>query len=192
MYTKFFLEQILHAFEKNLVASQVCELGSNSWDTRLNGMLKAKDSITVCETPQEFFKQKGSTLKQYNRTPPLGQKTVLAKDVFENSIDILPAFNQLHHITAPNGVIIMNLPIGITCHVGSISIGALIHIAQVNHYEVPFFAISNENGDVIEKINTNSVYNTSKLKELLYKFRETIDLRLAATFIKTSEEDFQT
>ncbi len=192
MYTRFFLEQILHAFERNLVAKQVCELGKNSWDTKLNGMLKAKDSINLCETPQEFFKQKGCVLKQYNRTPPENQSTVLAKDVFENSLDILPAFEQLHDITSPDGTMIMNLPIGITSHIGTISIGALIHIAQVNHYDVPFLAISNENGDVIEKINTNNVYSTSKLKELLYKFRETIDLRIAATFIKTSDKEFKT
>jgi hypothetical protein len=191
VYTRFFLEQIFHAYDRNLIGKKVCELGNNSWDTRLNGMLKARESMTVCETAQEFFKHKGSTLKQYNRTPPMGQQAILAKDVFENSIDTLPAFKQLHDLTQEGGVMILNCPLGVTHHLGSISIAALVHLSQVNQYDVPFLAVSTENGDCMERVNTNQLYSSSKLKELLYKFNECIDLRVAATFIKTTNKEFQ-
>ena len=192
MYTNIFLKQILHAYSKNLVAKNVCELGKNSWHPNLNKILKANVShLTVSETPQEFFKQMGSKLTQYQRTPPPNQNTVIAKDVFENSIDIIPAFKQLHDLTATNGVMIMNCPIGVTSHVGSISVMGLINIANKNDYGVSYLAIGNEHGDCIEKINTAQIYSTTKLKELLYKFRETIDLRISATFVKTSDKEFQ-
>ena len=75
MYTNFFVQQILHAYDRDLVASQVCELGRNSWDTRLNGLIKAHRSQHVCETSAEFFKSQGSKLTQYVRTPPENQMT---------------------------------------------------------------------------------------------------------------------
>jgi hypothetical protein len=117
--------------------------------------------------------------------------TVLGKDVFENSLDILHAFKQVHDTTAPLGTMILNCPIGVHHHIGSISIAGIILIAKNNNYNIPYLAVSNDNGDVIERINAEADFTTSKLHNLLYKFKESANLRIAATFTKTSDQEFK-
>lgn len=192
MYTNIFLKQILHAYGKNLVSKEVCELGVNSWHPKLNKTLKAHlPQLTLCEKPHEFYKQMGSKLVQHQRTPASNQKTIVAKDLFDNSIDVIQSFRQVHELTATNGVMILNMPIGVTHHIGSISVMGMIHIAKTNKYGVSYLAIGNEHGDCLEKINTAQQYTSSQLIDLLYKFRESIDLRISATFIKTSDKGFE-
>ncbi|MDA9002803.1 hypothetical protein N9J19_00375 [bacterium] len=192
MYTNFFVQQILHAYDRDLIGKEVCELGKNSWDTRLNGLIKAHRNQHVCETASEFFRSQGSKLTQYTRTPPSDQTTVLGKDVFENSIDVLYAMKSVHDITAPLGTMLINCPIGVHHHIGSISIAGMIFLAQKNNYNISYLSVSNDSGHCVERINSEAEFTTSKLTNLLYKFKESADLRIAANLTKTSDQEFKT
>ena len=73
----------------------------------------------------------------------------------------------------------------------TLSITGVIHIAEQNQYDISYLAISTNDGGYIEKINSGADMNTTKLKDILYKFRETADLRLAVTYKKTIDQEFK-
>lgn len=191
MYTRFFVKQIVHASKKGL-GSTVCELGMNSWDPRINKWVKSiNPEYHLSETPKEFFKQYGSELRQFQSNPKGTFQTVIAKDILENTWDAVKVLGDVHNITKVGGTIILNLPIGIHHHMSTLSITGVIHIAEQNQYDISYLAISTNDGGYIEKINSGADMNTTKLKDILYKFRETADLRLAVTYKKTIDQEFK-
>lgn len=194
MYTKFYVMQITHAINRGLAKHSVTELGPNKWDTRINGWLKANNvDKSLAETVHEFYNSYGLKLKQYNTEPKGTHDCVICKDLFENSIDYLNVIRSIHNITRPGGTMLFNLPIGITQHLSCMTVAGACHLAKVNDYSVAYLAISNNNGDCLEKINSEAAMSELKLREILYKFTSTQDLRLAVTYLKPSKQkEFKT
>jgi hypothetical protein len=117
--------------------------------------------------------------------------TICSWSWLQTRFDTTAAWTRLHALAKVEGCIMINQPIGITGGVAPASINSLIHIAQSNKYECPFFAVANPSRQFIVKIDSSKYLDDHQMKEILYKFKETPDLRVGVIFKKMSDETFK-
>jgi hypothetical protein len=197
VYTDFIADQLTFAHNKGLLGDDLIELGNCQFMTSINRYIKTKvPGYIIASTTSEMFSrlQVGS----YTNYPSeddipdgIQASTVCSWSWLQTRFDAPSAWRHLHEATKVEGCIMINQPIGLTGGVSPASINSLIHIAHSNKYECPFFAVSNPSRQFIVKIDSSKYVDDHEMKEILYKFRETSDLRVGVIFKKMSDETFK-
>ena len=196
MYTDFIADQITFAYSKGFLEDDLIELGTSPFMTKVNSYIKTKvPGYIIASTASEMFSRlKVGSYTNYpseNDIPDGTQaSTVCSWSWLQTRFDAVSAWRHLHEATKVGGYIMINQPIGFAAGISSATINSLVHIAHSNNYECPFFAVSNPSRQFIIKINSSKYVEDRQLKEILYKFKETPDLRAGVIFKKTSDETF--
>lgn len=190
MYTKFLVKQLMHLHEKDLLEGVVCELGISEWDTKINKWLKSyKPDFRICETAPEFFSQLDCELRQFQSIPKKKFNTVIATGNVINTLDNRQCWKEILTSTAVGGHIVYNGPVGIHGSVGNLTPAGAAMLAELNQFDILYMAVAQHHGEYIEKFDAHEAIREDDLTKILYKFRETQELRLAVTFKKNIEKD---
>ena len=198
MYTEFICDQLCFAHDKGMLESEnLIEVGHNSWQTSLNRFMKSRlPGFILSNSTTEML----SRLKvgQYTNYPsdkdiPEGTKAkvVCAFEYLHGRMDPIKSWQLLHGMTELNGYMIINGPMGISSALSPMSVNQLIHIANANNYAVPYFVVADRARQFVQRVNSQSTFTNDNIKELLYKFKETPELRVGVIFKKTQDEAFK-
>lgn len=190
MYTKFLVKQLIHLHDKEFLSGIVCELGTSKWDTKINKWLKSsKPHFRICETAPEFFDQIDCELRQFQSIPKRKFDNVIATGNVMNSLDNKQCWTEVINTTNVGGHIIYNGPVGIHGAVANLTPAGAAMIAELNQMDILYMAVAHEHAEYIEKFDAHTALREDDLTKILYKFRETQELRLAVTFRKNVDKE---
>ena len=195
MYTESLCEAILFARGKEILGNQVMEFGVSEWNGALNGYCKARHKgWVIADNMQAVYRNLGvGDYRQFPRKPAkkLQFDTVVAKDFIDSGFHMGDLMKEVHDCTKKDGIMILNCGVGLSSAMIAMTPNAVSHLAEKNGYEVPFYRIETESRTFSVQLNSKRLYDTRELRDSLYKFRETFNLRLSVIFKKTSDDDFQ-
>jgi hypothetical protein len=195
VYTESLCEALIWARNKELLGDNVIELGGNEWHGKLNGYCKSRvKNWMISESLTMLYRNLGvSDFKQFPRKPKLKTQfdTVVAKDFVDSGFDIPNLFREVHDLTKPGGCMIINSAVGISSAMVSMTPNAVAFLAKKNAYDIPMYRIETPTRTFSVQFNSGNLYNTAELRDLLYKFRETHNLRLSVCIKKTSNDEFK-
>jgi len=197
LYTDFIADQLAFAHDKGLLDDDLIEIGNCQFKTDINRYLKTKvpGYIIASSTSEMFSRLRVGSYTNYPSEEDIPEgttaSTVCSWGWMQTRFDTAAAWAQLHDLTRAGGHIMLNQPLGFSGCVSTASINSLVHISHSNNYECPFFAVANPSRQFIVKINSAKYLNDQQMMEILYKFKETPNLRVGVIFKKTSNETFK-
>ena len=193
-YTRSFCDGIIKAKEKKWVKGNIIELGDNSYyPPQVEPYLKSIDpSIVTCKSAQQLWTHAGG--KSYivhseGELPPLQYDVVINQGWLEEKFDVCEVLRQTHKLTKVGGFVFTNVPIGLAVTKHSFTVNFWQQFCEKNDYEIRFCQVSDENANWPVLIPMGSPYTFTKLRDVLYKFRETWTLRITIVMQKKNDNE---
>lgn len=195
MYTESVCEALIWAHGKELLGDSVVEIGNQEWQTKLNGYCRSRmKEWVLSENLTMVYKNLGvADFKQFPRKPKnkLQFDTVVSTDFVDSGFDVGGLFKEVHDSTKLGGCMIFNVGVGLSSAMCSLTPNSVAYLCKKNGYDVPYFRIETASRTFSVQLDSRKLFNTGELREQLYKFRETFNLRMSVIFKKTSNDDFK-
>ena len=198
MYTESVCEMLAFAEEKEFLAKgRVIEVGQSQWKTSLNRYMKARSpGFMLAQSSTELFSR--LNVGDYTAYPSdkdisvdTTSPVVCAFSYIDSKIDVVSAWTKIHDLTEKDGYMIISAPLGLTSRPSSVTVNQVISIARSNDYDVPYLVIGTGKCEFRVKVDSTEKFGQTKLRELLYKFRETTDLYVSVILKKKHDEVFK-
>jgi hypothetical protein len=198
VYTELVCEMLAFAEEKEFLAKgRVIEVGQSQWKTSLNRYMKARvPGFMLAQSSTEMFSRLNvDDYTAYPSDKDISANTtspvVCAFSYIDSKIDVISAWTKIHDLTETNGYMIIAAPISTTARVSSVTVNQVVSIARSNKYDVPYLVIGTSKCEFRTKIDSTEKFGLTKLREILYKFRETTDLHISVILKKKHDEVFK-
>lgn len=193
-YTRSFCDGIIKAKQKNWVKGNVAELGKNSFFVKqIEPYVKAADpSIMTCKSAQELWTHVGAQsyiVIDSDELPPLKYDVIINQGWLEERFDVCDVLRKSHDLLKVGGFMFTNLPIGLSVGYHSYTVNFWQKFCKDNNYEIRYCQVSDENANYPILIPMGHQFTFTKLRDTLYKFRETWTLRITLVMQKKDEND---
>lgn len=196
-YTRSFCEGIIKSKQKGWIKGNVIELGNNKFHTaQIEPYLKAIDpSIMTCKGAQQLWLQAGAqsyvVVEDEADVPDIKYDVVVNQAWLEERFDVCEVLRKTHSTLKVGGFMFTNLPIGLSVGYHSYTLNFWQKFCKDNNYEVRYCQVSDEMGNYPILVSMASPYTFTKLKDVLYKFRETWNLRMTIVIQKKDDNELK-
>ncbi len=152
--------------------------------------------VVAAPSPKELYKElKCKSFHCGDQWEKMDRKydVVVSTDSFDGELDPWGHFKFLWERTRTGGNIILDLPASASSDPMCFSPNWVSYIRRYNNIDVPYMRFSDKTGQFCTIPDSNQIYNTRALNEdILFKFRETLQLRLTVVFKKNESEELNT
>lgn len=194
-YTRSLVDGVIKAKHKKWISGNVIELGENNYyPATVEKYIKASDpSYHTCRSAQELWIGAGAASyivhNDFESLPPIQYDVVVNQAWLEDELDVAETLRKTHQALKVGGFLFTNLPLGLTVAHNNFSPNFWQTFCKLNGYEVRFCQVSDENANWPILIPMGHRYTWTKLKDVLYKFRETWSLRITLVLQKKKDEE---
>lgn len=153
-------------------------------------------NVGLANTPKQMFINLGA--KSYNdgkQWEKMNRKydLVVSADSFNAELDTWGHFKFLWERTRTGGYIVIDAAASVSSDPCSFSPNWVTYIRRYNNVDVPYLRISDKTGQYCVSADSEIMYTTRRLnEEILYKFKETQQLRLSVVIKKNESEELKT
>jgi len=117
-------------------------------------------------------------------------EAVLAGNYLESTTQFFQRFEQIHNETKQDGFIVLDLPLSVNGGLFAYQPNLFKQLAEQNNYEIPYFKMMDHAGQFPVTIDSSKTLTNSVISELLYKFGNTVNMRINVTFKKVNTDPF--
>lgn len=194
MYNYTFIQGISHLAKKDIVkGATIYEEGlPKLTEFHIRYIKSHIPTFKIGSTPEDVWLGLGA--KSYASTETHGSTNrkydiVVSSDSFDREADPIAHFKSLWDKVRKGGLIMIDVPTSVTSGFFSFSTNWIAYMQRLNGFEVPYNRISDKTGQYDVIPDSSKVYTLRELNEhLLYKFKETSQLRLTFMLRKTSTD----
>jgi hypothetical protein len=115
---------------------------------------------------------------------------VIAGDYLESICEFFQRFEQIYNSCKQNGFIVIDLPFSVNSGWFSYQPNLFKQIASQNNCNFSYFKIMDHAGQFPISIDSTKRLSDTVLREMLYKYRNTVNMRINVTLQKTTSEPF--
>ena len=115
---------------------------------------------------------------------------VIPGDYLENSINFFEKFEQVHNCCCQDGFIVLDLPLSVNAGWFSYQPNLFKQLAEQNEYEVSYFKLMDHSATFPVVLDSDKTLSNSYLSDILYKYGNTIGMRINVTFKKVNNNTF--
>ncbi len=115
---------------------------------------------------------------------------VVVGDYLENTKDVFQRFEQIHNCCSQDGYIVLDLPLSVNAGLYGFQPNLFKQLAEQNEYDVAYFKIMDHSGTFPVVIDSTKDLSNNALFELLYKYGNTVGMRINVTYKKVNNNDF--
>ena len=115
---------------------------------------------------------------------------VIPGDYLENSTDFHKKFEQIHNCCSQDGFIVLDLPLSVNAGWFSYQPNLFKQLAEQNEYEIAYFKLMDHSATYPIVLDSSKNFTNSYLSDLLYKYGNTIGMRINVTFKKVNNNTF--
>ena len=194
MLTDPAIQQIAHLIkrikDKDCMVLNHCGTHNRQYTRNVINHIKAHMPFT--QVPHNIT----SWLKQYNvdvvdkRKSNKKYDAVFAGNYLENTSQFFERFEQIHNETKQDGFIVLDLPLSVNSGLFAYQPNLFKHIAEQNQYDVSYFKMNDQAGQFPVVVDSTKTLTNTVISELLYKYGNTVNMRINVTFKKTTNEPF--
>ena len=183
--------------KKNLVKdSTIFEPGNPKMSPGLIQYVKSHIPNVVAATdPKNLWLEMGAkSFQSGNDWEKMNRKydIVVSTSSFDTELDPWGHFKFLWDRTRTGGYIILDLPTSTASNPFSVNPNFVSYLRRYNDIDVPYMRLSDKTGQYSATPNSEQIYSTRRLNEdLLYKFKETLQLRLQVILKKNESEELK-
>lgn len=115
---------------------------------------------------------------------------VISGDYLESTCEFFQRFEQIYNSCKQDGYIIIDLPFSVNCGWFSYQPNLFKQIASQNNCNFSYFKIMDHAGQFPIALDSTKRLTDTVLRETLYKYRNTVNMRINVTLHKTTSEPF--
>lgn len=115
---------------------------------------------------------------------------VIAGDYLESTCEFFQRFEQIYNSCKQDGFIVIDLPFSVNCGWFSYQPNLFKQIASQNNCNFSYFKVMDHAGQFPISIDSTKRLTDTVLRESLYKYRNTVNMRINVTLQKTTSEPF--
>jgi len=182
---------------KMIEGATIFEPGTPKYAPQMIQYIKSHmPQVVAAPSPKDLYKelkcksfQWGDQWEKMNRRYDL----VISCNSFDQELDPFGHFKFLWERTRTGGNIILDLPASCSSDPFGFSPNFVSYIRRYNNIDVPYMRLSDKTGQFCTIPDSNKIYSTRELNEdILFKFKETLQLRLTVCFKKNESEELNT
>ncbi len=152
--------------------------------------------VIAAPSPKELYKELGCKSYQTgDQWEKMDRKYdfVISMNSFEGELDPWGHFKFLWERTRTGGNLLLDLPASVSNEPNSFSPNWVSYIRRYNNIDVPYMRLSDRTGQFCTIPDSTEIYDVRKLNhDLLFKYKETLQLRLTVCFKKNESEELVT
>ena len=155
-------------------------------------ILKIKSYQPITQVPtclSVWFEQWGINMTN-KRKGNSKYDVVVAGDYLEVTKDFFDRFEQIHNCCSQDGFIVLDLPFSVNSGWFSYQPNLFKQLAEQNEYEVAYFKCMDHSGQYPLVLDSSKRITNSYLNDLLYKYGNTVNMRINVTFKKVNNNAF--
>jgi len=149
--------------------------------------------MTAPGTPEQLYRDLGAkTIDTNANLNKVKRKfdVVVGSSSFDDKLDPWGHLNDLWSKVRTGGVLILDLPASVSNAAFSVSPNLISYIRRYNDIDVSYLRLSDKTGQYEVAPDSVEIYSTRKLNDtLLYKYKETQQLRLTAVLKKKEDKE---
>ena len=116
---------------------------------------------------------------------------VVAGNYLESTTQFFQRFEQIHNETKQDGYIVMDLPLSVNAGWFAYQPNLFKQLAEQNEYDIIFFKCMDHAGTFPVVIDSSQTLTNTVITESLYKYGNTVNMRICVTFKKTNNNPFK-
>lgn len=152
-------------------------------------------SVTAPANPKDLWLEMGAkSFQSGDQWEKMNRKydIVVSTSSFDTELDPWGHFEFLWDRTRTGGYIILDLPTSTSSNPFSVNPNFVSYLRRYNDIDVPYMRLSDKTGQYNATPNSEQIYSVRRLNEdLLYKFKETLQLRLQVILKKNESEELK-
>ena len=117
-------------------------------------------------------------------------EAVLAGNYLESTTQFFQRFEQIHNETKQDGFIVLDLPLSVNGGLFAYQPNLFKELAKQNEYEVAYFKCMDHSGQYPLVLDSSKRITNTYLNDLLYKYGNTVNMRINVTFKKVNNNAF--
>jgi len=194
MLTDPYIQQLVHLIKRVKDEDKAVLNHSNNHDGKFtrNVINKIKSHHPFTQVPItitkwfEQYKVDVSNKRKGNKK----YDAVLAGNYLESTTQFFQRFEQIHNETKQDGFIVLDLPLSVNGGLFAYQPNLFKQLAEQNNYEIAYFKMMDHSGQFPVVIDSSKTLTNTVITELLYKFGNTVNMRINATFKKVNNDPF--
>lgn len=116
---------------------------------------------------------------------------VIAGDYLESTCEFFQRFEQIYNSCKQNGFIVIDLPFSVNAGWFAYQPNLFKQLALQNEYQIAYFKAMDHSGLYPIVIDAEQTLTTTFITESLYKYNNTVNMRINVTFKKVNNNPFK-
>lgn len=195
MYNFTAIQTLAWANQRGLIkGNTLYEPGTPKFAPQMIQYIKSQiPKVVAAPNPKELYAELGAkSFQTGDAWEKMERKydTVISFSSFDDILDPWGHFKFLWDRTRTGGYMIMDLPASCSSNPTSFSPNWVSYIRRYNNIDVPYMRLSDKTGQFSTIPDSSEIYSTRLLNDdILFKFKETLQLRLSVVFKKNESEE---
>lgn len=188
-YSMSYVEQLVHLFKKVGPESTIYNFDEDSavqfTDTTIKYVKSKFPKVGIVNTLFELGRVNNIRIVDYNKQLKKADGATTNGRYIENTVYFIDRIKVLCDSTKSTGFVAMNLPLCYNSGWFAYQPKLFQEIAKQNDYGTTYFRISDYSGNYTVAVDRD--IDSPVIKDMMYKYQHTADVRLAVTYTKSNE-----
>lgn len=194
MLTDPYIQQLVHLLKRVKDSNGAIINHSNTHDSKFprNVINKIKSHYPFTQVPIDMTKWFGQYGVDVSNKRKGNKKydAVLAGNYLESTTQFFQRFEQIHNETKQDGYIVLDLPLSVNGGLFAYQPNLFKQLAEQNNYEIAYFKMMDHAGQFPVVVDSSKTLTNTVISGLLYKFGNTVNMRIGVTFKKVNNDPF--